>query len=329
MRAVAVMGVIVALAVGALAGSVTVVDQAGRTVAVPVAPRRIASVFSVATAYLYALGADEIVVGARYLGIPDAPLARGVLARIDPHWEGKAFSGEASVDTIVALRAEVVVAGLRHRKLADLLGEVGIPTVLYAAETFDAVREATRLTGELLGRPERARALIAFFDEVVAAAAGATPPARPRVLFVGTAPLRVAAAGMYQAQLISLAGGRTAAPDLAAATWQDVSPEQIVLWDPDVIVIASYGPVRPEDYLRNPVYQGLKAVRAGRVYKMPQLLFAWDNPIPESALGILWLAELLHPGRLPLTLAETAARFYRDFYGVELGPEELGSIIRP
>lgn len=322
---------VVVLAVGGWAEGLTVVDQAGRTVEIPEVPTRVASAFAVATAYVYALGAGDHVVGARYLGIPDSAVARVVMARLDPQWESKGFPGDVTAETVVALRAELVVAGTRHLKLAELLADVGIPTVVYAAETFAAVREATELTGEILGRQGEARRLVAFFDEVLAEVrrvipAEATPP---RVLSVGTESLRVAGAGMYQAQLIALAGGEPATRDLAGASWQNVSPEQVLLWDPDVIVIASYGTATPASYLDDPVFQGIRAVKTGRVYKMPQLLFAWDNPIPESALGIVWLAELLHPGVLSQTLAEYTTRFYRDFYGVELNEEELAGIIGP
>ncbi len=326
-----IVGMALAVAFSAWVVGGTVVDQAGRTVTVPESPARVVSVFGVTTAYLYALGVGDLVVGARYLGLPDSPHARGVMGRLDPQWESKGFPGDVTAETVVALRAELVVAGVRHLRLAELLADVGIPTVVYAAETFAAVREATELTGEILGCQGEARRLVAFFDEVLAEAGRAVPTdtTLPRVLFVGNAPLRVAPGAMYQSQLIALAGGQPATGDLTGASWQNVSPEQILLWDPDVIVIASYGTVTPASYLDDPVFQGIRAVKTGRVYKMPQLLFAWDNPIPESALGIVWLAELLHPGALLQTLAEYTTRFYRDFYGVELNEEELAGIIGP
>lgn len=331
MKAIGIGLMVVVLTVAGWAETLTVVDQAGRTVEIREAPTRVASAFGVATAYVYALGAGDLLVGARYLGIPDSPLASQVMRRIDPRWEAKAFPGDVSVETIVALGAELVLVGLRHRALAELLDGVGIPAVTYASETFDAVREATYLTGKIFGREEEAQRLIAFFDEVLAEARGAAPAeaAVPRVLFVGTEPLRVAGGGMYQAQLVALAGGELVAGDLGGASWQNVSPEQVLLWNPDVIVIAPYGPVTPATYLDDPAFQGLGAVKAGRVHKMPQLLFAWDTPIPESVLGVLWLADLLHRGRAAMLLESLVARFYREFYGAELTVEEMRGIIGP
>lgn len=318
---------VVGLAVAGSGGPV--VDQAGRTVEVPRAPARVASVFGVATAYVYAVGAGDLLVGARYLGVPDSPLARGVMGRLDPTWQGKAFPADVTVEALVSLRADLVLGGTRHLGLVRLLEEVGIPSLVYAPETGDAVREAVRMTGAALGRADRAEALVAFLDEAKALASRALPAGapRPRVLFVGTEVGRVAASGMYQWELIAQAGGEPVGPPGTA--WQNVSPEQVLVWDPDVIVIASYGGVTPADFAREPAFRALRAVAAGRVHKMPQLLFAWDNPIPESALGLLWLARLLHPGALDLPLPESIARFYRDFYGVELTDEELAAIIGP
>lgn len=321
MLVIAVLAVVPGLGQGIL-----VVDQAGRTVAIPAPPVRVASVFGVATAYVYALGAGNLLVGARYLGLPDSPLARQVMARVDPTWEGKTFPAEVTVETLVALRAELVLAGTRHLPLAGLLGEVGIPAAVCAPETFAAVREATLLMGALLGREEEARKLTELFDEVLAEVAqrmGQGDSTPPRVLFLGTEPLRVAVGGMYQTQLIALAGGRSVAESLPGASWQSVNLEQILVWNPDVILIAPYGNVKPTDIIANPDWQSVGAVKTGRVWKLPQLLFAWDTPIPESVLGILWIAERLHPGRVGLEIADVASRFYSRFYRVTLTEGEV------
>ncbi len=311
------------------AQGVRVVDQGGYEVFLPHVPQRVASVFGVATPYLYALGAAPLVVGARYLGLPDSPVGPRVMGRIDPDFAAKAFPGEVNVETLLGLKPDVVLLGLRHRELAQQLRDLGIPAVTYAPENPDQITQAIALTGKILGREAQAAAVLEFWEGVVAAVEQATRDIpfdqRPRVLFVGTNPGRVPGKDMYQTHLIHLAGGQSVSRELPGA-WQNVSPEQILLWDPEVIVIAPYGPVQPQDFLADPLYAQLAAVKSGRVVKMPQILFSWDTPIPESALGIVWLAQILHPGKVGLDLLSTLHVFYRNFYGVQLEPEEWALI---
>ncbi len=309
---------------------VFVVDQAGREVLVPENPQRIASAFGVATAYLYPLIRGERIVAARYLGIPDHLLSRAVMARIDSAYETKALGGEVSAEELVAKGVELVFAGLKHRDLAEILAEVKIPTVLIGPETFEEVEEATLLIGKALGEEERAQKLIAFYREILDTVAKATAEipaeARPKVLVLGTSALRVASGTMYQSRMVEMAGGISVTQGLPGS-WQNVNIEQVLLWNPDVIIIVPYSPVKPTDLLSDPLWAAVAAVKTGRVHKMPQVLFAWDTPIPESVLGILWIAELLHPGRIPLDLAETIRAFYWEFYRCELAPQELNELL--
>ncbi len=312
------------------AAQVTVVDQAGREVLVPPHPKRIASAFGVATPYLYCFVSGEKIVAARYLGLPDHPLSREVMSRIDPGYSGKALGGEVTAEELLAKGAELVFAGLKHQNLAKVLAEIGIPTILIGPETFEAVKEATFIIGRALGEEERAQELVAFYQEILdgvaAATSGVPRESRPKVLVIGTSALRVASGEMYQSRMVELAGGISVTQGLPGY-WQNVNIEQILIWNPDVIIIVPYSAVEPADLLRDPIWAAVEAVKAGRVYKMPQLLFAWDTPIPESILGILWMAELFHPGRVPLDLGETISAFYQEFYRCTLSAAELSELL--
>lgn len=328
-RILTVLALSVLVLVGGVA-QIRVVDQAGREVLIPSEPQRIASAFGVATPYLYALVSGERIVAARYLGVPDHPLSRALLAQLDPDYEAKALPGEITVEELIARKVDLVVAGLKHQDLARLLEAVNIPTVLVGPETFEGIRETTFLLGRALGQEERASKLVAFYESVLetaAQAAAAIPEeARPRVLVVGTAPLRVASGAMYQSRMVELAGGLPVTRDLPWS-WQNVNIEQILLWNPEVILIVPYSSVTPEDLKANALWRPISAVQAGRVHKMPQILFAWDTPIPESVLGILWMAKLLHPERVQVDLLGTIQMFYREFYGCEVDLEALSALL--
>ncbi|MCR4392088.1 MAG: ABC transporter substrate-binding protein [Candidatus Acetothermia bacterium] len=332
MRYVKLLVLLVAVGVVGWAEGITQVDQAGRTVTVPTPVARVVSAYGIATWYVYALGKADVLIGARYVGqLPDDPRSRAVLGCLDPDLEAKILIGEPTVEEVVARAPDLVLAGAaKHRQLAELLAELGVPCLLYAPETFAGVREATVLTGRALGVGEKAAALVAFYDQIlfsVAAAIADIPEAaRPRACFLGTERLRVASGDMYQARLIELAGGIPVSRDLRGS-WQNVNLEQMLLWNPEVIFIPSYGNVRREDILGDPDWQAIAAVKAGRVWKLPRLVAPWDVPVPESALGLLWMADLLHPGRVGLDVVAEVSRFYAEFYGCNLTPEEWAAFL--
>jgi len=324
----ALIAVLAFVALGS--AQVLVVDQAGREVLIPSQPQRIASAFGVATPYLYAFVPPEAIVAARYLGLPDHPLSRAVMARIDPNYAGKALGAEITAEELVARNVHLVFAGLKHLDLARVLSEVGIPSVLIGPETFEAVKDATLLIGRALGQEERAQVLVKFYEDILSRIAQATsslpPEKRPKVLVLGTSALRVASGAMYQSRMVELAGGVPVTAGLPGS-WQNVNIEQVLIWNPDVILIVPYSPVEPAQILSDPLWAAVEAVKTGRVHKMPQLLFAWDTPIPESVLGILWMAELFHPGEIELEFAELARAFYWEFYRCELKEEELNALL--
>jgi iron complex transport system substrate-binding protein len=59
---------------------------------------------------------------------------------------------------------------------------------------------------------------------------------------------------------------------------------------------------------------------------MPRVIAPWDTPVPESLLGVLWMAEVLYPGESDLTLSSEIERFYTDYYDYTLTEEELAHL---
>ena len=52
---------------------------------------------------------------------------------------------------------------------------------------------------------------------------------------------------------------------------------------------------KPEDAVKmNPGLKAITAVQAGFVYNFPSV-GQWTFPIPQSAMGVLWLSEKLYP----------------------------------
>ena len=118
-----------------------------------------------------------------------------------------------------------------------------------------------------------------------------------------------------------------AAPQTAPRTIVDVSPEQILAWQPDVILTVDR---RFRATIRaDPVWREVKAVQTGNVHFVPDLPFSWlDNPpAPNRLIGLLWLGKLLYPASFPQDIRAEARRFYALFYQQEPSDAQLDSLL--
>lgn len=331
----ALAGLAVVVAIGALswASTVAVVDTTGRTVAIPQPVNRVVSCYGISTYYLYALGAGDRVVEGWYVQIRGLSQAPEALRRMEPDLASKLSFGTPSLEEIVSRHPDLVLTNPeKDGDLADRLTDLGIAALQYTAESPQALKQAMLLTGEALGpqAASRARAFAAYEDRVlsrVQTAVAAIPNAeRARVYFCGSSPLRVASGDMYQSRMIAAAGGVSVSAGLAGY-WNDINLEQALVWKPDVIVITAYGGLTVKDILDDPDWQAIPAVATGRVYKMPSLAAAWDTPVPDSVLGILWLAQTLYPDAVHVDLASEIRNFYKTFYGISVTDAEVARLL--
>lgn len=318
---------------GLLPSAVTITDQAGRTFELPQPVERLASPYALATYLAYAVGAGDRLVLGNFLGARD-PQGAAAMERIDPRFrELGTLTPEATtnVEHIASIAPDLVFA-TAQAEWAVPIRSLGIPIIGFASESSEGLREAMRIAGRALGpdAEARAEAWIAYYDHVLASVERATMGSEmtPRVLFTGTERTRVASGAMYQRALIEAAGGVSVTAHLTGQ-WNDVDVEQVLAWNPDVILVPPYGRASVEAILEDPQWQLLDAVRAGRVLRVPKLVAPWDTPVPDSVLAIVWLAEQLH-GDLREVRCERETRFfYERFYGYAISGEEVAALCQP
>ena len=119
--------------------------------------------------------------------------------------------------------------------------------------------------------------------------------------------------------MLELGGGQNVAAELEDPYWAEVSYEQLLAWNPQIILIASGAGYNKEDLISDPNLTSLKAVQDGRVYTMPSSLEAWDSPVPGALLGSLWTASVLHSSFYDSEAFQSdVADFYRTFYDLEI-----------
>ncbi|MDZ7802169.1 MAG: ABC transporter substrate-binding protein [Trueperaceae bacterium] len=317
---------------GFLPAEVSVSDQAGRTVRVPQPVRRIASPYGLSTYLVYAVGAGDRLVTAGYLGARD-PQGAAAMERIDPDFPEVSAAAPAdttNVEFLATLAPDLVASSARAEWIPSAQA-LGMPVLAFDGESPDALADAMRMTGRALGPDAAARAdaWVRYYRDVLARVARATEQGRaaPRVLFTGTDPSRVASGQMYQTDLIQAAGGVSVTAGLRGH-WAEVGLEQVLAWNPELILVPPYGGASVAAITNDPSWQLLPAVREGRVLRVPKLVAPWDTPVPDSVLAVVWLAEVLHPDATDLSCAEEARFFYRRFYDYALTSDEVTSLCR-
>jgi iron complex transport system substrate-binding protein len=211
--------------------------------------------------------------------------------------------------------------------------QTGIP-VIFVEATLYTMADAYDALGELLGVPERAAALSAYVRETLALAeenrVRIAEEDRVSVLFGnGEYGLEVAGAGSIHAETIEVAGAENVAVlDRVSGSGRDaVSIEQVMLWDPDAVILAPDSCYN--DIFDDPQWANVGAVRRGAVYEIPLGPYSWLDrpPSVQRALGVLWLGNLLYPELYDIDMIEETRRFYALFWNCALTEDEARALL--
>ena len=243
-----------------------------------------------------------------------------------------------SLETLMAAKPDIVFMNLNN-KSGPRIADLGIPVVQLTFNDFDSLKECFRLTGDILGGEARQRAekYISYLDlklnQITRITAGIPPEQKPKVLHIRRlAPLMVDGKGSIIDAWISIAGGIN-----VADSGGEVSMEQILAWDPDVIILGNTalaqngvedGIKTMAEILNDGKWQRFRAVQQGKVYTSPEGVFFWDRYSAEEALQIQWAAKTLHPDKFAdIDITQETQYFYRNFLNYDLSTEEATRII--
>ena len=198
----------------------------GRTVPIPVEPRRVLSLCSSVTDTAVRIGAAETLaaIDAYNRLIPDASKASII-------GKGSAISQE----DLLSLGIDLAFIWWYQDDAASLLERLSIPVIRIRSLRLKQVPAMIRLVGKCLNCTQRANNLA---DEVAgyvrtAAAERATPSTTPVYLEL-YGPLKTVGKATYIDDLIELAGGKNIADDASGSVL--VSIERLIETDPEVIL---------------------------------------------------------------------------------------------
>lgn len=306
----------------AAGGAIRLTDQAGREVTLEKPAEKIVSCYYITTYAAMALGLGDALVGIESKADtrPIYGMAAPELLDLPSVGTLKAFDVEAAI----ALDPDLVIMPKKLIDQADALTEVGIPVLVVYPESQELLEEMLTLMGLATGKETEAEALVAYYSASLTELEELLVDVEtPSVYMAGNGSyLSVAAKDMYQSHMVELAKGKNAAGSIEGDYWTDVSYEDILVMDPDVIIAPSNAEYSVEDILEDVQLQDVTVVKNGAVYQMPTGIEEWDSPIPSGILGTRWLASVLHEDVYPFEeFKQDAVEFYETFYGFTLDEE--------
>lgn len=284
------------------AGFRMITDGRGRDVEIPETVERAVCVGVGALRYsCYMEAADRIV------GVEDYETKPG-MDRLYQYVNFERFqelpvigaNGEPYAEEIIAADPQVIVlSAYASADPEELSRQTGIPVVeVPGSDTTldDKAYETIRILGELYGKEDRAEELTDYLKGIEADLSARTetiPPEERPSVYIGGVSFQ-GAHGFEGTEAhygpFELIGANNLADTVGQEGAFDVDPEQVLVWDPDLIFLDYNGmDLIREDVSKNPeFYSALTAVQEGKVYS--QISFRSYASNLETALADAYYA---------------------------------------
>ncbi len=306
-----------------VASYVVVKDALGREVKIRIPVKRIITFYSLAPPFLYLLGAGkEFIAGWTW--------STTFYKLIDPNIDKKvAYGRNLGVEQIIKMKPDLVITAkwYANRRIFKQLEDVGIPVLFVNLESVKGIENTIKILGKVLQRESLADKIIQYYNSVLINITNKLKEVKikPKVLILYYShkhhSFRTFGGDMFQSKLIEMAGGVSVSQNLTGK--KDINDEQIVKWNPDIIIIIRYGGPSGEEVkkmiMNDKALRYVKAVREGHVYVVPNDGENWIDPCPKWVLGLAWLAKTLHPNMFKnLNITSMAATFYKEFFNISI-----------
>jgi iron complex transport system substrate-binding protein len=266
-----------------------VVDEVGRSISVPAEIRRIVSLAPNLTETVYALGAQERLLGVTdYCDYPaEARSKTRVGSPLNP-----------SLEAIVALRPDVVLATRSINRLAtvEALERAGIAVYATDAKTVDGVLTSIGHLAGLLGAPQQGDTLLAELrarlDALQKRLDGLAP--RRALFVVWESPLITIGPETFLADALRRAGAESVVR--TSQDWPQLSMEEVVRLQPDYLIFtADHTESSTRDFSGLRKLAGWSDLGAVKESHLAVVSDAIDRPAPRLIDAIESLAHQMHP----------------------------------
>ncbi|QOV18436.1 ABC transporter substrate-binding protein [Blautia liquoris] len=311
-------------------------DSTGREVEIPKNIDRIAPSGPLAQVVLYTLCPDKLV------GLA-AEMKDSQTEFIDEKYRslpvfGNFYGDTLNMEAIMSAKPQVVIdiGEMKPTAKEDMKGvqdKTGIPSIFIHME-LDSMAEAYRTLGKIVGEEDQAEKIASYVEKTLSEAkekSESIPDDKKVRIYCGSgdAGLTALIKGTVHSDIIDAAGGENVADveQSARGGVSDISMEQLMLWQPDVILFTP-GSIYSDVDMREE-WQGLEAVKDKKVYEVPANPYSWigQPPSVNRIIGIKWLGNLIYPDVFQYDMKEETKEFYKLFYHCEVTDEQVDQLL--
>ncbi|MBO4352710.1 MAG: ABC transporter substrate-binding protein [Eggerthellaceae bacterium] len=246
--------------------------------------------------------------------------------------------GKLNVEELVKLKADVILIPNGNADMAKALENAGIKTVAVnvQGDSVTLYAEWLKMLETLFNEPGKMDACIAegnkLVDQAKSVSSGVADKASVMVVYG------------YSNGMVQVAGNQSRTTfwskytnfENAAAEIQGIngaSMEQIVAWDPQVILLPGTGQCNylPTDLYNNSIegadFSTLSAVQNHKVYCCGLGGWSWFTPSTDAPLVTLWLTKALYPEQsTSIDLKSITKSYYKTYYGIDLTDADMAVI---
>lgn len=313
-----------------------VMDALGRKVPIPEKVERIACLYAMSGQIVVMLGNGNQIVA-----VVDGLKRDIFLTQLAPNIKTAAVpsaGGVVNLEELLAVKPDVIFISadvVQNPSEAEKLDKSRIPYFVVDCKTIAEQQQVIEMVGAVIGKSDTARKYNAFYQSTInrvqTQISGIMPNDRARIYHSILEPTRTDMPHTLSADWLKHTGVINVSIEAAAAAGGNskffVNIEQILLWQPDAILVNEKGVV--EQILNDPQWAALQAVKQRKVYQMPVGISRWGHPGSiETPLAILWTAKTIYPEQFSkVDLATETKQYYQEFFGLDLTDEAVMVIL--
>ncbi|PWR72538.1 ABC transporter substrate-binding protein [Methanospirillum lacunae] len=317
-----------------------ITDMSGTVVQIPACPQKVA-LFSGPIAQIpYILGVSDRIA-ATTPGMKQSLL----LQEIDPSLlnltDVRGATGEVDYEILTITGVDMVLCPPLDGQLIKKRAKIPVVVIKNTqGDSFKQIVDQVKFIGLVFNQTDKAEQYETFIHRIndfVSTRVASIPDDTRLKVFCGydTSHMMTYGNDTFLQERLNVAGCKNAAilespnntVEKITPSQSEVTMEQILAWNPDVIIIDSGS---PDEIYSDKRWAPINAVRNHRVYVQPQGIFKWSRPNAESAVFYsMWLAKTVYPDRFSdVNLSDILREYFKEFFNYSLNDLQIEKILR-